>query len=168
MTCAAVAISPDGAAVNLRPRSTDASSPRRAAFLYPTWQIPPGDTRRPTRTRDVMPLPCRGSSCQAKSRHPRDSFRQAPHDSVCHFTNTHEAGAPVPPLSAMAGATFHSIPLAGCPASLPSLSFKTVNLAHALVSFVNSIRRGLETNRESLHEVTQGMSGGAKVMFKEA
>lgn len=137
--------SPGEAAAQLRPCVLNATPPRRADFLYPTWLLSLGDTRRPTRSRDAMP--CRVGfhvKAQVKSHHPRDSFH-APDYLSRNITDPHEAGAPVPPLSAQAGATFHSIPLAGCPASLPPNLIKLINLAHAL-SPVGSGPRKTEPN----------------------
>ena len=45
---------------------------------------------------------------------------------------THEADASVPRLSAQAGATFNSIPLAGCPAPLPPIHLERNHVSHAL------------------------------------
>jgi hypothetical protein len=56
--------------------------------------------------------------------HPRDDLR-------CNITDTHEAGASVPSLSAETGAILHSIPLAACAAPLPSIPFKADHVSHA-------------------------------------
>ena len=75
-------------------------------------------------------------------------FSQSPQNISGDCIQTHEAGASVPRLSAMAGASLHTIPVAGCPATLPPFFFEVVDRAHGFL--VGSGSRKTEPNRSQV------------------
>lgn len=74
---------------------------------------------------------------------------EPPQNIRCGFIQTHEAGASVPRNSAMAGATLHTIMVAGCPASLPPELLEVDYVSHEFALSVGVSQT--QHNQERVH-----------------